>query len=443
MSVTELAAILAMDLTNRETTACVVDASGAMIATGPPEEGPLAPFLPAEQYRNALEGHPHTTSLVTVDSRKVLAVLIPPLAWLPNPPAIVELATDVTRELRLLWRLVALLIGGTLLVAWAELFVDTVIGDGLGVLALAGIPLIIWLASLVIAPRRSEQSVVRADSLVPAVTARTDFTAVMRRVEAAFLAKQASEQRMRRFITDASHELRTPLTSIGGAADVLIRGAKDDPELVAHLATVVRAQTDRLSRLVEDLLTLARFDSGLAVETTEVDLAQMLVEHGEELALAAPDRQITLENAPGAIVDGNGDRLRQVLSNLTSNAVRYTKPGGSIAVRLALVGQSAVIAVSDDGSGISGMDLPHIFERFYRGDPARGGGGYGLGLAIVREIVEAHHGSVAASSDPGRPTEVVVTLPLAVPNNDQPISDRNDDARDPSARNHQEQAAGR
>jgi two-component system OmpR family sensor kinase len=415
ISIVELAAILAMDLTNRETTACVVDSAGRVIASGPPDEGPPSPLLPDEQYQKALAGDPHVTCLVRIGGRDVLAVLVPPLAWLPRPPAVIQLSTDLTANERLLRRAVGIVLTGVLCVAGLEFALDVGVGGGLGVVALVAIAPVMVLAARVIRPSEIPTEVGRSLPVARETAAREDFTAVMRRVEAAFLAKQASEEQMRRFIADASHELRTPLTSLGAAADVLLHRAKDDPERTEQLARVIRSQADRLGRLVEDLLTLARLDSGIELVVHDVQLDRLVVQHGEQLALALPDREVRLGVVEPAPVRGNEERLKQLLENLTTNAVRHTAPGGCIELGVALNGRSAVLTVRDDGAGIAESELPYVFERFFRGDPARGAGGYGLGLAIVREITEAHGGSVGVSSRLGEGAVFTVTLPLARP----------------------------
>jgi two-component system, OmpR family, sensor kinase len=175
---------------------------------------------------------------------------------------------------------------------------------------------------------------------------------------------------------------------------------------------VIRSQADRLERLVEDLLILARFDSGLELEARDVQLERLVAEHAEELALAAPERDVRLSAAEPATVRGSEERLRQVLANLTSNALRHTAPGGLVELGVTVDERTAIVSLRDDGDGIAEADLPYIFERFYRGDPARGSGGSGLGLAIVREIVEAHDGSVDVSSRPGAGSTFTVRLPL-------------------------------
>jgi two-component system OmpR family sensor kinase len=417
VDIPELAQILAMDLTTRETTALVVDRSGTVLASGPPQEGPEPPLLEPDRYRAAFEGDPHVTYSFERAGARLLVVLIPPRAWLPDPPAVVQLTTSLGREERLLARLALALGGSTLALGWLTLIVAELGGGPLTLAPLLSLPVVAVLGRLARARNRLEITELEAAvDAVPATGARADFTATMRRVEAAFLAQAASEERMRRFIADASHELRTPLTSLGGAADVLLGGARNDPEHVERLARVIRSQADRMQRLVEDLLTLARLDSGEnPLERGIVRLDHLLLEHAEELALAAPDRKVEVDARLAVSVQGDDGRLRQVLSNLTSNAVRHTRPGGHIWLSLERDGDDALVAVSDDGEGIPEDDLPRVFERFFRGDPARSLGGAGLGLAIARGIVEAHGGSISAGASAAGGARFEVRLPCTAP----------------------------
>lgn len=420
----DLATIIALDLTTRETTANVVDAAGVPIATAPPQEGPEAPLLPAELYARAVAGDPHVNALVTQGKRTVLAVLIPPLAWRPHVPAVIELSTDITVGARLLRRALGVLLAGTLAVTWAAYAIDSHVGAPYGVIALAGYPIVLLVVLIRLAGfRRSpitEAGVAPSAPTGPpgtigaASAAAGDFTAIMRRVEAAFLTKQASEQRMRRFIADASHELRTPLTSLSAAADLLIGGAGRDADYAERIVRVIRSQTDRMEGLVNDLLTLARLDSGHdELPRERVRLDRLVHQLAEELAVSSPDRRISVDAGGPVVVAGDPGQLRRALVNLTSNAVRHTGPGGSISMSVVAGGDGVLLVVCDDGEGIAADDLPRIFERFFRGDPARGAGGSGLGLAIVNEIVRVHGGRVEARSRPREGASFHIMLPLA------------------------------
>jgi two-component system OmpR family sensor kinase len=246
----------------------------------------------------------------------------------------------------------------------------------------------------------------------PGGITRGDFTAAMRRVEAAFLARQASEERMRRFVADASHELRTPLTAVGGAADVILRGAMDDPEQVERLASIIRSRADAMGALVEDLLTLARLDAGARLRQDAVDLGRLVREHADEIRVTAPGRRIRADAQDGVVLHGDEGRLRQVLANLTANALRHAGPEAGVTIAVWRDGDAAMLSVADDGPGVAPGDRERLFERFYRGEGARGRQGSGLGLAIVAEIVAAHGGEVRVQETVGgRGATFVVRLP--------------------------------
>ena len=226
----------------------------------------------------------------------------------------------------------------------------------------------------------------------------------------------------RRFIADASHELRTPLTSLEGMSEMLLIGAdRGDPSTIQRMARAMHGELGRLGRLVSDLLTLSRLDNAAALNLTSVEAGKLLEDVAEQVAPLAATRQIHLEvtHQEPVLVRADPDRLRQVLLNLVDNALRYTPPAGT--VRLAAApdpaGGPARIEVQDTGPGIAPDHLPHIFDRFYRGDPsrARASGNTGLGLAIVRSIVEAHGGTITAQATPGAGAHFTILLPAAPP----------------------------
>ncbi len=226
-------------------------------------------------------------------------------------------------------------------------------------------------------------------------------------------------ERQRRFTADASHELRTPLTLIRGNAELLSRHPDRPIREYGDVVQDIIIESDRLGRLVADLLTLARADEGrLQLALTDVDLSAMtaaLVREFEPLA-AAKGLTLRAEIAPGLHVRGDADRLRQLGVILLDNAVRYTQ-SGVVTLRLTGAHHGAVLSVSDTGPGIAPEHLPHIFERFYRADPARSSdqGGSGLGLAIARWIAEAHGGRIEVTSAPGRGSTFSVRLPPRPP----------------------------
>ncbi|WP_445162992.1 sensor histidine kinase [Mycobacterium sp. Dal123C01] len=232
-------------------------------------------------------------------------------------------------------------------------------------------------------------------------------------IVAALSARQASETRVRQFVADASHELRTPLAAIRGYTELTQRMG-DDREAVAHAMSRVASETDRITRLVEDLLLLARLDSGRPLEREPVDLTQVAVDAVSDAHVAGPDHQweLDLPEEP-VVVTGDAARLHQVLTNLLANARIHTSAGTVVTTRLSAEPTQSVLQVIDNGPGIPAALQSEVFERFARGDTSRSrkGGSTGLGLAIVSAVVKAHNGTITVDSAPGR-TEFTVRLPL-------------------------------
>jgi two-component system, OmpR family, sensor kinase len=235
-------------------------------------------------------------------------------------------------------------------------------------------------------------------------------------VTAALQARHNSEERVRRFVADASHELRTPLAAIRGYAELTRPSRADAPPDLAHAMERVESQAIRMSSLVEDLLLLARLDSGRPLEQEDVDLSLVLVEAIGDAHAAGPDHgwDLELPEEP-VVVAGDGPRLHQVVVNLLANARTHTPPGTDVKVTLDVEGDSAVVTVVDNGPGVPESVLPEIFERFTRADTSRSrtAGSTGLGLSIVAAVVQAHHGQIWVDSVPGH-TCFTVRLPLAV-----------------------------
>ena len=222
-----------------------------------------------------------------------------------------------------------------------------------------------------------------------------------------------SEERMRRFITDASHELRTPLTTIRGFAELYRQGAARDVEM---LMSRIESESRRMGLLVEDLLLLARLDAQRPLERHRVDLLSLASDAVHDAQSIAPTRRITLKvlDGPGTPeVLGDDARLRQVLGNLVANALQHTPDTAGITVRVGTHGDNAVLEVCDDGPGMSQEDAHRVFERFYRADSsrARASGGTGLGLSIVDSLVFAHGGTVWVTTNPGQGCRFTVHLP--------------------------------
>jgi signal transduction histidine kinase len=217
----------------------------------------------------------------------------------------------------------------------------------------------------------------------------------------------------RRFVADASHELRTPLTTIRGNAALLRQVADVRPEDRTAALTQIGQEAERMSRLVADLLTLARADAGKSLQRTRVALAPLLRDVTAQARALASGRALELQHVEPMDVQGDPDALRQLALILLDNAVKYTPTGGAISVTLRPDGHAAELTVADNGLGISSEDLPHVFERFYRADRGRSTGGSGLGLSIARWIVEQHGGSIRVASTLGRGSTFTVRLPAA------------------------------
>lgn len=232
---------------------------------------------------------------------------------------------------------------------------------------------------------------------------------------------RSSEDRMRRFITDASHELRTPLTTIQGFAELYRQGAARDVEM---LMGRIESESRRMGGLVEDLLLLARLDAQRPLKQDRVDLLTLAADAVHDARSIAAQRTIRMEvfDGPGTPeVVGEEARLRQVLSNLVSNALQHTPESAALTVRVGTDADNAVLEVCDEGPGMDPEDAQRIFERFYRTDSsrARASGGTGLGLSIVDSLVRAHGGSVSVTTAKGSGCRFRVSLPritdVAVP----------------------------
>ena len=239
-------------------------------------------------------------------------------------------------------------------------------------------------------------------------------------VETQFAARLESEQRMRQFLADASHELRTPLTSIRGYAELARMqrelGTADDAVLDDSGDNLARIEAEgtRMSRLVEDLLTLARGDQGGLPEMAPVDVDELLDDVLAGSRAAFPERQIVGANPSGLTVVGDHDQLLRAVRNLVSNAATHTRPDGAIQLRAVPSGTGVAIQVLDQGPGLPPEEAAHVFERFWRADRARSRarGGSGLGLAIVATIVAQHDGTVHFESSVEHGSTVTIWLPV-------------------------------
>ncbi len=239
--------------------------------------------------------------------------------------------------------------------------------------------------------------------------ART-FNHMLERLEALFRSQQ-------RFTADISHELRTPLTTIRGNVDVMRRTrVADDASLDA-----IQSETERMTRLVGDLLLLAQADAGLPIRREPVSLDTLLLDVYRQVRVIANGVDVSLGDEDAVIVMGDPDRLKQLVLNLADNAIRYTPAGGRVTLSLKRDSGWAQLSVSDTGPGIPPEHLPHVFDRFYRVDKSRSrresgksgalGGGAGLGLSIAQWIAQSHSGRIDVKSEVGKGTTFTIYLP--------------------------------
>lgn len=228
---------------------------------------------------------------------------------------------------------------------------------------------------------------------------------------------QRSQQTLRDFLANISHELKTPLTSIRGFSEAILDGTIDDPKGIDRSARIISDESSRVLRLVQELLDLSRIESGqVSMLQESVDLEELLGHVAEVFALRSEESGVRFEMiVKGSThIRGDFDRLEQVLNNLLDNAFRHTPRDGAVRVAARDVAPGVLqVTVSDTGEGIAQDELPHLFERFYRASTSGNGRGHGhgLGLAICREIVRAHGGDIWATSERGRGTTFVFTLP--------------------------------
>jgi two-component system OmpR family sensor kinase len=256
------------------------------------------------------------------------------------------------------------------------------------------------------------------------------LNAMLAQIESAFRAREASEQKLRRFVADASHELRTPLAAVRAYAELFRRGASRRPEDLARSMAGISRESERMSMLVEDLLLLARLDEGRPLQQEQVRLDEVVTEAVETAYTVDPARPISLDAEPVVVV-GDHDRLRQIVDNLLSNARAHTPPDTPVQIAVGRANGSAVVEVADEGPGMSAEVLDRVFERFYRPDASRSrsSGGVGLGLSIVAAVAQAHGGRVEAESTAGQGSTFRILLPLSQQDETSPRMSPADAAR--------------
>ncbi|WP_239618314.1 two-component system histidine kinase PnpS [Cohnella mopanensis] len=234
-------------------------------------------------------------------------------------------------------------------------------------------------------------------------------------------------ERMRsEFVANVSHELKTPVAAVKGFAETLLSGAMNDPETARSFLTIIQDESDRLNRLIGDILELSKIESRRStLQFSPIDLPVFLGRMSELLAAEAAKKDIVLDvqTEEGLFLEADEDRLGQIIMNLMQNGINYTPEGGRVKVRAEIVvaddgeDENVRITVSDTGIGIPKKDMPRIFERFYRVDKARSrsSGGTGLGLSIVKHLTELHHGTIRVESTVGVGSQFILELPLIQP----------------------------
>jgi two-component system OmpR family sensor kinase len=360
-----------------------------------------------EIFRTLPIGHPHSRDLGALGDYRLLALVDPDkdrvITALPLHPVNETLGQLFLVEV----------------VVFAVVVAATAAG-GLGLVRLSLRPLARVTAT---ARRVSESPLTDTDSelthRVPTPDPRTEvgalgvaFNHMLDHVGDSLATRQATEERLRRFIADASHELRTPLASIRAHAESIRRSDEVVPESMGLASRRIEAESARMGVLVDDLLLLARLDAGRPLDVEPVDLSRLVIDAASDARAAVPTHRwlLALPEEP-VVVPGDAARLHQVLANLLTNAGSYGPPGTTVSVGVTVENSRALLTVEDDGPGIPQDKQAHIFERYFRADTASdAAAGNGLGLAIVAAVVHAHHGSVSVASRPGS-TRFTVVLP--------------------------------
>jgi two-component system, OmpR family, sensor kinase len=383
-----------------------IDATGAILA----RTTNLGDFqLPVDEddLQTAANGEAWT-ELVTTDNGR-LFVFNYPVVMRGELIGVMQLARSLAEQDESLETLRnTLLVGSAFVVALAF-----GIGWVLSGMALRPIQRITDTAQVIGAQRDFDRRVDYRGPLDEVGQLATTFNGMLNELQGAHRQTEQTLQQQRRFVADASHELRTPLTTIRGNLGLLKRRppiAEEDERAV--LADMVE-ETDRLIRLTNDLLTLARSDAGRALRSEPVSIAPLVDDVCRQANVLGEGRTIECEAVPDVRVMGDQDAIKQVLLILLDNALKYTPARGRITIGAEKTDRAAAIRIADTGPGIVPEDLPHIFERFYQSDESRAGSGAGLGLAIAQELIEAQHGEITVKSELGKGSTFTVTLPLA------------------------------
>lgn len=393
-------------INTRDTTAIVLGLDGTSLANSRSADDPTPiAHLDKSILDQAYTSRQEVVTIVPGENERLL-VLLKPLLRNGTPVAFLQISTslgtidDILATLRL-WSALGML-GAVLLGSMLTILITRAL--------LAPLEQVVATSEKIAEGDLSLRLNLPLDSRNEIGKLGTAFDRMVDRLEDSFHAQ-------RQFVADASHELRTPLTALSGLLEMLLMGIDaGDERKTQHILRSMNSEIDRMSRLVGDLLTLSRLDVGTPMLLQRVDLQLLAEEVLQESEALAGEKQVSLYSDGQISVEGDPDRLKQVMLNLITNAIQHTPSAaaGKIAISVKRNADMAILSVADNGDGISADDISHIFERFYRADKsrARRSGGLGLGLAIAHAIVHAHHGSMEVASSPGQGSIFTVYLPL-------------------------------
>jgi signal transduction histidine kinase len=365
--------------------------------------------LPFDDRTLALTRTRHAYFETVTVGRERLRIFNAPLLFGDESVGLLQVARAMGPVDATLSQLRLLMLGGGL----ASIVLSGVIGFALARTALRPIDRLTYTARLIGEAQDFARRVEHAGPADEVGRLAATFNEMLGRLHEAYGRVEASLAAQRRFVGDASHELRTPLTTIRGNAALLRRFPNMEPADREEALQQISGEAERMSRLVTDLLTLARADAGLHIQRKAVALQPVVEDVYRQLQLLANGRVLELGVLEDGTVRGDPDYLKQLLLILADNALKYTPEGGRVTLSLNRAGKWLDMCVADTGVGIDPADIPHIFDRFYRADHVRGSGGTGLGLAIARWIVDELGGRITVSSQPGQGSVFTVRLRLA------------------------------
>ena len=400
----EEASLLAVDLTSRDTAALVMDKKGHILAGGRRLRTEPLPVLPDQSYYSKSLSGENDITYITKEGNETFLVALIPLRETPDSPkvlGVVQLSTSLSPLDEILTRQKTILTLGILIIITA----GAMLGFWITSVSLKELSGMVETCNQIAAgnlskrihlPRRKDEIGQLADA----------FDNMIKRIEELFEVQT-------RFVANAAHELRTPLSALQGSLEVLMRGAQDDPQSFLRLTQGMYREVTRLTRMCEQLLDLTRTRKPTDIHKKRISVESLFEEFLQYAEIMAEGRKIVSNGSSNLFFPGDSDSLKQILFNLTDNAVQHTEQNGIITFTWELSGSDIIISVSDNGCGISPEDLPHIFEPFYRGDPSRSrkSGGTGLGLAIVKNLVEANGGHIEAESIVNKKTVITLSFP--------------------------------